>query len=217
LRVGALENAMVKLQRQHDDLYIKFLNQEGYINGIVRRVDKVFVDFYAQQANLANWPEARRRLGLGCFTKDTMIQVEKSGKCVPVSQVSKGSYVWNPVLGKKVLVSLWTLGREDGFIYLVETSDGSSVEVTETHPMIVYDNGNWMNIPARDLKVGHVTLNLVDQENLSLVISSVTKIPFHGKVYNFALDLPESSPILSRVVIANGVPTLDFIAQKLHN
>jgi hypothetical protein len=86
------------------------------------------------------------------------------------------------------------------------------VEVTETHPMKIMQNGEFWNIAARNVKIG----DIIEAQDSNSMIQNIEISQGNGRiVYNFEYDL-EDIPLINRSIIANGVITLDLLAQKEH-
>jgi len=157
---------------------------------------------------------------LGCFAHDTLIQVDRAGKTVPIQNLYKGDLIWNPDLSRTIPITRDLMGPESGFIWEVKTSDGFAVNVTKTHPMKILQTSTdssviqkWRNIPICEVMVGNITVTINGQQE----ISSIRKIEIKDYiVYNLEYDIDDSIPIEMRTMIANGIQTLDFYAQTFN-
>ena len=167
----------------------------------------------------------------GCFVEGTGIAVgagDEDGEFifVNVEELQSGEYVYNPFLKENMKIRRWIYGYETGIIYNVTTSDGLSVVVTETHPMIIcHENesdiimsvsgANCMNIPAKDVFAGNTTMTMNGKQEIIKIDQIEVK---DAVVYNFMyVDGEEELPVMYRGVNANGIYTLDLYAQSLHH
>jgi hypothetical protein len=162
----------------------------------------------------------RNLLGLGCFPEGTMIQIDKAGNVAPIETLLGGASIWNPDLGKEVLLRFRVIGYENGTLYTFTLNDGLTVRVTETHPMKVLSNSTfssniWVNVAAKDVAEGSwmVTVNGKQQVTKITTLEVVDLL-----VYNLEYALDEDVHADNqRSLIADGVHTYDFAAQKKHH
>ena len=194
----------IKAVRPIDDIYSKLLSQNPWMKTIDDNFLKIFSFFAGDH-------KARQFFQLGCFLEGTQIQRDAFGNTINVEYVKDGMYVWNHELNMKIRVRNSLAGNENGIIYKFKLSDGLEITVTDTHPMKIMKDGQYINVAAKNVIIGDITESI----NYKQTIIEIQQIPANGvMVYNFEFDIPEESPINNRILIANGIHTYDYIAQK---
>ncbi|ACX72583.1 DNA topoisomerase I [Methanocaldococcus vulcanius M7] len=75
--------------------------------------------------------------------------------------------------------------EKDESVYRIEFEDGSFIEATEEHPILIYDNGDFRYVKANDLKKGMKTISFTDNKDfITKTISNIRKINYNGYVYD---------------------------------
>jgi len=222
IRVDALTRDFIALSRT-------ISSGAGLLDSVEKKVNEKYTQWLGQYETLRavdteilkllgrlmpNEPLIRSKLGLGCFPGGTLIQIDADGKTLPVESLNTKTLVWNPALRKQIPLKLTLLGEETGYLFKFTTKT-FNVTVTETHPMKIQGAlSSWKNIAARD--VVHQTL--METSNGVEQVLEIEKINVeHVMVYNFEYDLPESVPDHLKSVVADGIYTLDFNAQRKHH
>eukprot|EP01084_Bolivina_argentea_P084319 152530_1 len=184
----------------NDTLYTPWLEKEGFV--------KVLDDQIVRTIN---------RFGLirraGCFIEGTQIQIDKYGNTKNIEDFRTNDYIYSPFLDKEINV-IPIYGNETGYMYQFITNDSFSMIVTVKHPMLICvdDNCN-QNIAAKNVYQRNSTLTINGQQQFIKVKQIQVE---NVKVYNLLLMIGENEPITSRIVIANGIYSLDFHEQQKH-
>jgi len=221
-RIGKIDEDLVIIRenvkfvdKKIDDVHVTFdtFYNASLVNyPIIREVE---ISVKTIWDKLAGAPLTRQALGLGCWPAGTRIQLNKSGKTILVEDVNSNTFIWNPVLNEEIEVRTPLPSPENGFLWKFTTNDSLSVRVTETHAMRVYDSIGWKNVAAKNVVKGDYmeTINGVSQ------VVMIEKIPVSNvPVYNFLYKTaPEDIPVHQRVVISDGIYTLDLHAQEEHH
>jgi len=204
--VKRVDTHITDTHRQLNQLYEDSMKKSNTLQTIDTFV--LQVEGYFQKA--ANYHQPREWFGLGCWPAGTSINVD-AGNAKNIEDIYDS--VWNAGSQSVVSVVRTIAGLETGYLYKFTTSDGYAVNVTETHPMIVYRDGTLANIAAKDVSIGDWTVTVNGKQK----IVNVKKIYVENvMVYNLEMSLPQSTPVLFRSVISNGIHTLDFVAQMEH-
>ena len=192
-----------KAVRPLDEIYSKLLSQQAWMKTVDDKFVKIFSYFAGDH-------KARAFFQLGCFIEGTEIQRDGYGNTIKVEYIKEGMYIWNPELNAKLRIRKSLAGIENGLIYKFKLSDGLEITVTDTHPMKILKEGEYINVAAKNVSMGDVTESI----NSKQIIVGIEQIQSKGQmVYNFEFDLPDHFPINKRTVIADGIHTFDYLAQ----
>jgi hypothetical protein len=140
----------------------------------------------------------------GCYADDVIITMV-DGSSKKACEIHTGDVV-KDFNGKSLTVSNVLVG-DDNEIFKIETTDGKNIKVSGSHAMKLCNNTyEDETIAAAKLKIGD---KLKTVSGFS-VVSSVQKIPYSGKVYNFTFVGEETPNYLD----ANGFCAGDYYAQN---
>eukprot|EP01084_Bolivina_argentea_P118715 210579_1 len=163
---------------------------------------------------LARMGISRARLRMGCYIEGTQIQVDEFGNTMYIEDFRTGDYVYSPLLEDR-FPAIPIHGYETGYMYEFITEDHFSLTVTQYHAMYIVDNNQEYNIAAEDVVKGNSTLTAASGEYQKFV--EIRKIPVDNiRVFNLLILVPVDIPITSRSIIADGIVTLDFKGQQVH-
>eukprot|EP01083_Nonionella_stella_P087667 243947_1 len=217
-RVDGLENGMKDM---NEALVAKEQRWNATVNEMIQDRSSMWAKIDDTAANM--WlgfgliPITRSKFGLGCFVKDTLIQVDAFGTVKRIQDLNASDTIFNPDLSQTFKMLFFTQGPETGMLYQIVTSDSFQVTVTKTHPMkICHGEGQSMeceNIAASNVFEG----NWTQTSNGYQTIVKINQIPAHNvTVYNAWLDMLPNQPMIKRSIIANGIHTLDLYAQSIN-
>lgn len=116
--------------------------------------------------------------------------------------------------GKSLEVTAYSRGPETKRLFTVQTADGKTVELTDTHPVPLADGTTKL---AQELAVGDVVLT----SGGSSALSKITERSYNGDVWNLALGKPQPSKLTLKTeehsFFANGILVGDTRAQAHFN
>ncbi|AIJ06319.1 DNA topoisomerase I [Methanocaldococcus bathoardescens] len=100
--------------------------------------------------------------------------------------------------------------ERDESVYRIRFEDGSFIEVTEKHPILIYDNGDFRYVKAKDLKKGmkvvssikYIGEEVINKDFITKTISSIRKIKYNGYVYDI-INSEYSNFIANNIVVHN--------------
>ncbi|WP_457613787.1 DNA topoisomerase I [Methanocaldococcus sp.] len=99
-------------------------------------------------------------------------------------------------------ISRRKLGKYES-VYRIEFGDGSFIEATEEHPILIYDNGDFRYVKANDLKKGMKTISFTfNKDFITKTISNIGKINYNGYVYDI-INSEYSNFIANNIVVHN--------------
>ncbi|WP_257451289.1 Hint domain-containing protein [Archangium lipolyticum] len=118
-----------------------------------------------------------------CMAEGTQVS-KPDGTRVPVERVKVGDKLLANGDGLALTVTTVHRGGESKPLVKLRDEAGREVRVTETHPMMTVARGL---VQARELSVGEAVLTRTGASRLV----AVERVPYDGRVYNFALGTPE--------------------------
>ena len=143
-----------------------------------------------------------------------------------IAGLKKGDLVWNPVRRRAMRIEWMMVGPEAKPMYEIE-SNGSSVRVTDGHPMLVLASieaasgseaallggrGKAQAMKAQDVAVGDMMLGS-DGEFHPVTAVRVLPVEAGQQVWNLKL-VTDSNELEDHVIDAEGIPTGDITVQQ---
>ena len=176
----------------------------------------------------------KRGLGTKCLTSNTLIKVKIGSeikhikieelfellndkykeKDIELAVNNKGIKCFSFNYKDEVESSFEFISRRklerDESVYRIRFEDGSFIEVTEEHPILIYDNGDFRYVKAKDLKKGmkvvssikYIGEEVINKDFITKTISSIRKIKYNGYVYDI-INSEYSNFIANNIVVHN--------------
>lgn len=130
------------------------------------------------------------RIYYSCLAAETPVLLA-DGSSVPIANVREGDLVAADAARGPLKVTAIYTGTEDKPLVQVTTRSGLSLKVTQGHPVLT-DRGVRL---ARFLREGDVVITSEGQS----AITTIERVPYHGRVYNLSLASPNP-----RVAVSDG-------------